>query len=101
MAKYKVLIYGPAKQDLEDIVDYINTLSPDTAIRQYDRIAQKIASLQEMPERCPLCKDTQLRIKGYRMLVVDNYLVFYVIRNREVQIRRIIYGMRKYEWLLG
>jgi len=53
-----------------------------------------------MTERCPLLKDTQLRLKGYRGLVVDNYIVFYVVKNNIVQIRRIIYRKRYYEWLL-
>lgn len=100
MAKYKVLIYPPAKQDLMDIVAYINTLSPVAALKQYDHIIEKIGSLNEMPDRCPMCKDTQLRLKGYRMLIVDNYHVFFVVYNDVVQIRRIVFGMREYDWLL-
>ena len=100
MAKYKVLIYPPAKQDLMDIVEYINTLSPEAAVKQYDHIIEKIGSLADMPERCPMCRDPLLQLKGYRVLIVDNYLVFFVVKNSVVQIRRIIYGKRKYEWLL-
>lgn len=33
MESYKVKIYPAAKQDLLDIVDYLNTLSPDVALR--------------------------------------------------------------------
>jgi len=29
--------------------------------------------------RCPLAKNTVLRAKEYRMLVVHNYVVFYVL----------------------
>ena len=36
MESYKVKIYPAAKQDLLDIVDYLNTLSPDAALRYYD-----------------------------------------------------------------
>jgi len=100
MGKYNIRIYKSAIRDLEDIVEYINTLSQDAAIHQYDNIIQKIESLNEMTERCPLLKDTQLRLKGYRGLVVDNYIVFYVVKNNIVQIRRIIYRKRYYEWLL-
>lgn len=100
MGKYKIQIYPPAERDLLEIVEYINTLSPEAALRKYDQIIEKIGSLSKLPERCPLCKDVQLQLKGYRMLIVDNYIVFFVVINDVVQIRRIVYGMRKYKWLL-
>ncbi|MFA4884789.1 MAG: type II toxin-antitoxin system RelE/ParE family toxin [Desulfotomaculaceae bacterium] len=100
MGKYKVEIYPTAQQDLKDIVDYLNSLSPDAAIKYYDRIVEKIGSLAEMPERHPLLKDPQLRLRGYRTLIVDNYMVFYVVKGDTVQIRRIIYSRRQYEWML-
>ncbi|TEB13775.1 type II toxin-antitoxin system RelE/ParE family toxin [Pelotomaculum propionicicum] len=93
-------IYPAAQQDLNDIVAYLNTLSPDAAIKYYDRIVEKIGSLAEMPERRPLLKDPQLRLRGYRTLIVDNYMVFYVVKGDTVQIRRILYGKRQYEWML-
>lgn len=100
MEKYKIIIYSSAKSDLEEIVDYINSLSATAAFKQYDHIIDKIASLSEMPERCPFLKDPHLKLKGYRILIVDNYLVFFVIKGDKVQIRRILYGRRNYEWLL-
>jgi hypothetical protein len=36
---------------------------------------------------------------GYRMLVVDKYLVFYVVK-KIIQIRRVIHGARRYSFLL-
>lgn len=100
MDKYKVRINKAAVQDLQDIVEYINTLSHQAALHQYDAIIEKIASLSDMPERCALMSDFYLRMKGYRVLVVDNYLVFFVVKGNTVQIRRILYGKRNYEWLL-
>jgi plasmid stabilization system protein ParE len=100
MGKYKLEIYPVAQQDLIDIVDYLNSLSPDAAIKYYDRIVGKIGSLAEMPERCPLLKDPQLRLRGYRTLIVENYMVFYVVKSDTVQIRRILYSRRQYEWML-
>jgi hypothetical protein len=37
---------------------------------------------------------------GYRMLVVDKYLVFYVVKKKIIQIRRVIHGARRYSFLL-
>ena len=53
-----------------------------------------------MPERCPKPKDLALAVKGYRYLIVKNYLVFYVIIGDTVQIRRILYARRDYRALL-
>ena len=100
MEEYEVKIFPVAQDDLRDIVDYLNTLSPDAAIKYYDLIIEKVGTLTTMPERCPLVKDTQLRLRGYRMLVVNNYIVLYVISGKTVEIRRILYARRQYEALL-
>lgn len=100
MEAYKTIIYPAAKQDLLDIVDYLNTLSPEAALRYYDLLTEQIASLSHMPERCPHPKDLALTAKGYRYLIVEKYLVFYVVTGNTVQIRRILYGRRDYKALL-
>ncbi|NLV20377.1 MAG: type II toxin-antitoxin system RelE/ParE family toxin [Syntrophomonadaceae bacterium] len=99
MDKYKVKIYPAAKRDLNDIVNYLNTLSPQAAIRYYDLLVDKIGSLVEMPERCSFVRDVALKAKGYRYLIVESYLVFFVLKDDTVQIRRILYNKRQYEWL--
>ena len=100
MEQYKVKIFPTAQNDLRDIADYLNTLSPDAAVRYYDLIIEQVGTLSTMPERCPLAKDTQLRLRGYRMLLVKNYIVFYVISGKTVEIRRILYARRQYKDLL-
>jgi len=99
MGKYKIRIYPTAKMDLNDIVSYLNTLSSQAAIKYYDLLVEKIGSLVEMPERCPFVRDVALKAKGYRFLI-ENYLVFFVIKSDTVQVRRILYNKRQYEWLL-
>ena len=100
MGKYKVKIYPAAQMDLNDIVSYLNTLSPQAAIRYYDLLVEKIGSLVEIPERCPFVRDIALKAKGYRYLIVENYLVFFVVKGDTVQIRRILYNKRQYKRLL-
>lgn len=100
MEKYRLLIFPSAKQDLQDIVDYVNELSPEAALKLYDEIVEGIGSLTQMPERCPLLKSPVLKAKGYRVLIVHNCLVFYVVNDNKVEIRRILHGRRRYEFLL-
>ena len=100
MENYKIKIFPRAKQDMEEVIDYLNTLSPDVALKYYDLLVEEIAGLSQMPERCPRPKDLALAARGYRYLIVKNYLVFYVIAGDTVQIRRILYARRNYKWLL-
>ena len=99
MGTYKIKIFPTAKQDLEGVIGYLNTLSPDAALRDYDLLVEEIASLSKMPERRPRPKDLALAAKGYRYLIVKNYLVFYAVVGDTVQIRRILYARRDY-WAL-
>ena len=100
METYKMKIFPTAKQDLEEVIGYLNTLSPDAASKYYDLLVEEIVSLSKMPERCPKPKDLALAAKDYRYLIVKNYLVFYVIIGDTVQIRRILYARRDYRALL-
>ena len=45
-------------------------------------------------------KNQRLARQGYRMLIVDSYLIFYVLLDNEtLEIRRIISGKREYKFL--
>ncbi len=100
METYNVLIYPIAQNDLRDIVEYLNTLSPQSAFEYYDLIIERITELQHFPKRYPYARDSQLRLKGYRFFMVKSYIIFYCIIGNEVQIRRILYGKRNYNDLL-
>ena len=101
MDVYKVKIYPAAKRDLQQIVDYLNTLSALAALRYYDLLVEQISSLSHMPFRCPRPRDAALAAKGYRYLLVEKYLVFYVVVGDTVQIRRILYARRNYQSVLA
>lgn len=100
MESYNVKIYPSAEQDLLDIIEYLNTLSAEAALRYFDLLTEQIASLSIMPERCPHPKDLALTAKGYRYLIAENYLVFYKVVGDTVQIHRILYARRDYQNLL-
>jgi toxin ParE1/3/4 len=100
MEKYKLRLFPIAKQDLQDIVDYVNEQSSDEAFKLYDEIIENIGLLSQLPLRCPLVKSTVLRAKGYRVLLVQSFLVFYIVNAETVEIRRILHGKRQYDFLL-
>lgn len=100
MEKYKLLIFPAAKRDLQEVIDYINEQSLSDAYDLNDDITARVAATAELPLRYPLMKNPILRLKGYRVLPVQSYLIFYVVINDQVQIRRILHGKRHYDSLL-
>jgi len=94
MRHYEVLITDKAYDDMESIYKYIaeTLLVPTTAVKQYDRIAEAILTLKEMPERMKIMASEPERSKGLRSLIVDNYTVFFVINDETVYITRVLYS---------
>ena len=75
MKQYDVKISRAALSDMEQIYSYIadRLLEPDTAMGQYNRIAEAIQSLNILPERCALVESEPERTQGLRQMLVDNY----------------------------
>ncbi len=93
MELYKVEITKEALQDMEDIYDYIavELLSPETAIGQYNRIADEILTLDVFPQRYKVMDSEQERRIELRRMLVDNYSVFYVIYDDKVIVTDVLY----------
>ncbi|MBE0449153.1 MAG: type II toxin-antitoxin system RelE/ParE family toxin [Actinobacteria bacterium] len=101
MPKHLINITEAAEQDLAEIVDYITNDNPAAALKVAEKIEQSILQLEDFPLIGVIPKNRRLTRRGYRILPVDNYLVFYVLLNNEtVEIRRIISGKRDYKFLL-
>lgn len=98
MSKYNIQITEPAEKDLREIGVYISKelLEPETAKKVVSKIAKAVSSLEEMPLRNPLASDERLSHKGIRKVIVDNYIVFYIVTDetKTVTIVRILYGRR-------
>ena len=86
MEKYIVEITKEALQDMEDLYHYIaiDLLSPENALGQYNRIADKILNLSVFPEKFQLLESEPERSRGIRRMLVDNYSVFYTIKENKV-----------------
>jgi toxin ParE1/3/4 len=99
--KYSVEFTAKAVADLEQIYLYITNdlFNPYAAQRLLDKIEKQMMILRSFPFSSSVVQDTFLRKKGYRKLVVDNYLVFYLIDEieKKVRIMRVLYGAQQYE----
>jgi toxin ParE1/3/4 len=98
--RYRVEYLPVAEQDLLEIVDYIARDRPQAARAFVDRLDRAVTRLETFPRSAKRPKDERLRRLGDRVLVVEEFLVFYAITDRTVQIRRVIHGARRYDFLL-
>ena len=94
MKQYEVLISEKADEDMEAIYNSIAyvLLEPVIAAKQYDRIADAILTLEQMPDRIKLMDSEPERSKGLRPLYVDNYTVFFIIKENSVHVARVLYS---------
>jgi len=97
---YKIRYLSTAENDLIDIFEYIKKDRPDAAISMLEKFDTSIFLLESNPFLGLIPKDERLRKLGYRILIIDKYLVFYVVKSETVQIRRIIHSARRYNFLL-
>lgn len=103
MDKYKIEITRVADRDLGDNFEHVASqlFVPDTAAKLVSRLYDAISSLSESPLRYPLSRDNFLAKQGFRLLLVDNYIVFYVIDEpgKRVIVHRVVYARRNYRSL--
>ena len=100
MEIYNVVIFPAAQSDFLSFMELIHTVTPEDAEQCYDQFIDEVKSMQEAPKNCPFTRDSQLRLRGYRMLSIADYLVFFVINGSTVEIRRILYSKRQYDRLV-
>lgn len=100
MGRFQIEYLPSAEKDLLEIVDYIKKDKPSAAVNLINTIDREISKLAEFPFLSPQPDEERLKMMGYRMHVIGNFIVFYVVKEKVVQIRRVLHGCRKYEFLL-
>lgn len=97
---FTIRYLSTAQRDLVEILEYIKKDRPGTPSGLLEKFDKSIAALASNPYLGTIPKDERLRRLGYRVLVVDKYLISYVLKPKTVQIRSVIHGERRYSFLL-
>ncbi len=101
---YQIRYTPLAYQDLDEIDSYISeTLhNPQAAEKLLNEMETSINRLKTHPLIGFEVDDSLLASKGYRKLIIRNYMAFYLPNpeKREVIIMRILYGAREYRDIL-
>jgi len=101
MINYSVYVSYEAEKDLTEIYGYIkyefdNLISANKLI---EKVRDSILSLEMMPYRYNIVKDGRLASYGIRMMMVNNYAVFYTVDEnaKRVYVVRVLYAKR--DWI--
>lgn len=102
--KYTIKIAPKAFEDLDEIYNYIfaELYSEGAADTLLETIETSIMRLKEFPFSCSFVMDKILKDKGYRKLIIENYIASYLVREEEQQVvvMRVLYGGQKYQDLI-
>lgn len=99
-AKYAVRYLPAAQRDLLSIHDWIATDSLSRAIDFVEKLDKGIGKLGTHPYLGRVPRHAKLREFGYRVLVIEAHLVFYLVRGRGVEIHRVVHGSRHLEQIV-
>jgi addiction module RelE/StbE family toxin len=94
MKQYRVQITDKALEDMEEIYTYIaeQLQAPESAMGQYNRIAEAIQKLNVFPERVRIMESEPEHSMGLRQLPIDNFSAFYMVEDDKVIVTRVLYS---------
>lgn len=85
-----------AKQDLQEIWDYIGSENPEAADSVISEIVQKFLTLAQFPQ---MGRDREELASSLRSFPVGNYVVFYYPTDNGIEVARVLYGARDIQQL--
>lgn len=102
MNQYNIRYSKEAKQDLINIKKYIkyNLQEPNIANKLITKIKKEIGKLAVNAKIYNIIDDDFIKKLEIRKIIVDNYIVFYRIKNKTIEIVIIMYGRRNWIALL-
>jgi toxin ParE1/3/4 len=92
--KFSLRYLPVAVDDLTALFDWIASDNPAKAAAFLDQLDQTIRHLESHPFLGRTPRDEKLQNFGYRVLVIQSYLVFYIVRERIIEIHRVVHGSR-------
>ena len=97
---YRYKLTPAASQDLDDLAAYISVqlCAEESAVELLNEMEEAIIAACRYPQAAPAVNDKLLRSKGYRKLIVKNYIVLYIPddESRVLNVMRVVYYARDY-----
>jgi toxin ParE1/3/4 len=93
---YRVEFSARARREIDEIVAYIHTDSPQNASRWRERLERRLQSLRTQPEACGYAPESDLAGCEVRQLLHGQYRVLFSIERTDVFILTIRHGARRF-----
>lgn len=95
-----VIILDSAQEELENIARLYKELSGPNAARNItDKIYQALERLEQFPHLGMIPKDDFMRMSGYRLLIVENYICVYRLEGDHIYVYHIANARSNYPQL--
>ncbi len=98
--KYTLRYLPSAQDDLISIMEFIAKDSPGRALSFVEKLNDRIGQLEYQPLLGRIPRHPKLREYGYRVQIIESYLVFYIIRRKTIEIHRVVHGSRNLDFLI-
>jgi plasmid stabilization system protein ParE len=99
--KYFVKWTAPAREDINEIIDYISLTNPIYAVKILDKIEGHVRQLNMLPGRYRIVPELEkYGYLLYREIIVNYWRIIYKIENKFVYIMLIIDSRRNLEDLI-
>lgn len=95
----EVFLTDAAIADLESIGDWIAADSPARALAFIELLRDKCLDLGEIPMAFPVVP--RFESLGVRRRPVGDYLIFYRVQGKQVEILHVVHGARDYDEILS
>ncbi|MBI5815225.1 MAG: type II toxin-antitoxin system RelE/ParE family toxin [Nitrospinae bacterium] len=92
--KYKLRYLPAAYDDLVSIFDWIANDYPAKAAEFVSELDKRAGALGSHPFLGRIPRDEKLKNAGYRVLIIESFIVFYVVRGKTVEIHRVVHCSR-------
>jgi toxin ParE1/3/4 len=98
--KFSIRFLSIAEEDFAEIISYIAADNTKAAENLANKIEKDLELLSDNPLLGKTPSDSDLKLLGYRYLIIENYLIFYTIEKRTILIHRMLHGARNFRSLL-
>ena len=98
--KYGIRYLPIAQDDLISIFDHIAGDSASRVAGFVNKLDKRIGSLRIQPLMGRIPRNEKLKAIGYRVLIIESYFVFYLLRDHIIEIHRVIHGSRNLDDLV-
>ena len=97
---FSIRLLSIAEEDFTEIISFIAADNTKAALNLADKIEKNLELLSDNPLSGKFPSDSDLKLLGYRYLIIENYLIFYTIEKRTIMSHRMLHGARNYKSLL-